>query len=107
MKCMILAAVMAASLAIHPGGPARQICTTRACPPVPVPMVAGLVASATSDQLVLPRSPVITVRDCVGLTQWAALVAAILLWTRTLGPESCGTTPCAPVPAPMVAGNLV
>jgi hypothetical protein len=42
MKRTILAALIAASLAVSSGAPARQHCTSRSCAPVPAPMmVAG------------------------------------------------------------------
>ena len=108
MKRTILAALIAASLAVSSGAPARQHCTTRSCLPTPAPIIAGQVAVATSDELVMPRSPVISLRDCVGLPRWAALTVETLLWTWTRGHRPCTTGSCAPAPAPMmVAGRLV
>jgi hypothetical protein len=108
MKRTILAALIAASLAVALSLPARQPCTTRSCLPTPAPIIAGHVAVATSDELVMPRSPVISLRDCVGLPRWAALMEETLLRTRTPGDEPCTTGSCSPAPAPMmVAGRLV
>ena len=108
MKRTILAALIAASLAVSSGVPARQHCTTRSCLPTPAPIIAGQVAVATSDKLVMPRSPVISLRDCVGLPNWAALMVETLLRTWFQGDEPCTTGFCAPAPAPMmVAGRLV
>jgi hypothetical protein len=112
MKRTILAALIAASLAVSSGVPARQHCTTRSCLPTPAPIIAGQVAVATSDRLVMPRSPVISLRDCVGLPRWAALMVETLLRTWTPGHEGCTSGSCAPapapqVPSPMVVGRLV
>ena len=106
MQRTILAALIAASLAVSSGVPARQHCTTRSCLPAPAPIIAGQVAVATSDELVMPRSPVISLRDCVGLPRWAALMVETLLRTWAPGHEPCATGSCAPAPM-TVAGRLV
>ena len=107
MKLTILAALIAASLAVSPGAPARQHCTTRSCLPTPAPMVLVRTAVSTSDELVMPRSPGITLRDCVGLPRWVRGVLETVLPTWTPGHEACTTGSCAPAPAPMmVAGRL-
>jgi hypothetical protein len=108
MKRTILAALIAASLTVSSGAPAPQHCTTRSCPPAPTPSVMGQLATITSDELVMPRFPVVSLRDCVGLPRWAALMVETLLRTWTPGHEPCTTGSCAPAPAPMmVAGRLV
>ena len=108
MNRMFLAALVAASLAVSSGVPTRQPCTTRFCLVTTAPINDGQVAVATTDELVMPRSPVISLRDCVGLPRWAALMEETLLRTRTPGDEPCTTGSCSPVPAPMmVAGRLV
>ena len=108
MKLTILAALITASLAVSSGAPARQHCTMRSCLPTPASIIAGQVAVATSDELVMPRSPVISLRDCVGLPRWAALMVETLLQTRTSGHQPCTTGSCPPAQAPMmVAGRLV
>ncbi len=110
MKRTILAALIAATLAVALSMPARQHCPMRSCSPTPAPIIAGQVAMATSDELVMPRFPVVSLRDCVGLPRWAALMAETLLRTRTPGHEPCTTGSCPPAPAPapmMIAGRLV
>jgi hypothetical protein len=108
MKRTILAALIVASLALSSGAPARQHCITRSCPPVPTLSVMGRLATITSDELVMPGFPVVSLRDCVGLPRWAALMVDTLLRTWTSGDEPCSTGSCSPAPAPMmVAGRLV
>ncbi len=106
MRLSILVVLLAASLAWASAAPGRQFCTTRPCAPVPAPMVAGHLATVTSDQLVIPPA-LITLRDCVGLPHWAVLIATGLLSARVPGSRYCTTWWCAPIPAPMVAGRLV
>lgn len=108
MKRTVLAALIAATLVVSSAVPAREHCTTHSCLPTPAPIAGGQVAVAASDELVMPRSPVISLRDCVGLPRWAALMVETLLRTRTHGDEPCPTGSCTPTPAPMmVAGRLV
>ena len=87
MKRTVLAVLVLASLAALPGVPGRHHCTTRSCQPLPAPMAVIRTAAATSSELVMPRSPGISVRDCVGLPRPAAG-----------SPQ---------VPSPMIAGRLV
>ncbi len=112
MKLSMLAALIAASLAVSSGAPARQHCTTRSCLPTPAPMALVRMAVPTSDELVMPRSPVVTLGDCVGLPRLVVLMVETLLRTPIPGHEPCTTGPCSPasvpqVPSPMVAGRLV
>lgn len=77
MKSILLVAVIVASLAPRPGGPAREICITGSCPPKPTPTTMVRLATLTSDELVMPQLPVLSPRDCVGFPRVLPRVALV------------------------------